>query len=53
MRKQVHQFSLHEVISGKVTKQAETLSSPIDEELLNQIKKFLMIKNNLLGSDIC
>ncbi len=51
MSKQIHQFSLHEVMSGSVAEKSELPSTHVDEELLIQIKAFLSKKDNLLGFD--
>ena len=51
MNKQIHQFSLQDTMSEKILEQTNTLSTHVDEKLVNQIKTFLITKDNLLGFD--
>jgi len=48
MTKQVHEFSLEEILIGNITKQTDDLSTQVDDVLI-RVRTFLMKKDNLLG----
>ena len=49
MTKQVHKFSLEEVLTGNITKQTDVSSTQVEDDVLIRVRTFLMKKHNLLG----
>lgn len=49
MIKQVHKYSLYEILTGNITEQTDDLPTQVEDGVLTRVKTFLMNKDNLLG----